>query len=33
MGPHTDNLNRLDIIYDLVDNSMLDINPSGTSAG
>jgi len=33
MGSHTDDLNRLDIIYNLVDNSMLDINPSGISAG
>jgi hypothetical protein len=33
MGPHTDGLNLLDIIYDLVDNSMLDIDPPPTSAG
>ena len=31
MGPHTNNFNRLDIIQDLVNNSMLDINPSRTS--
>jgi len=33
MGPHTNNLNRLHIIQDLVDNSMLDIDPPRTSAG
>lgn len=31
VSPHTDDLNRLHIIEDLVDNSMLDINPPGAS--
>jgi len=33
VSPHTDDLNRLHIIEDLVDNSMLDIDPPGTRAG
>ena len=32
VSPHTDHFNRLDIIKDLVDKSMLDIDPPGTSA-
>jgi hypothetical protein len=31
--PHTYDFNRLEIIKDLVDESMLDIDPPGTSAG
>lgn len=31
--PHADDFNRLDIIKDLVDQSMLDIDPPGASAG
>jgi hypothetical protein len=33
VSPHTDDLNHLHIIEDLVDHSMLDIDPPGTSAG
>ena len=33
MGPHADDLDHLDIIQDLVDHSMLYIDPSRTGAG